>query len=100
MNGANPDLYALRSPWRGAASDLYRAEGDLGIVAMYGRWKGATIHAYLWQSRSTAHGIASLMNAIGGHIIHLAEGALGNQVGNAPSVGYIAKTKWGDRLNN
>ena len=50
LNGLNPDQYALRSRRCGGATALYRATGDLDLVARFGRWKGNSIHEYLWKS--------------------------------------------------
>ena len=40
LNGLSPDQYALHSLRIGGATALYRATGDLDLVARYGRWKG------------------------------------------------------------
>ena len=49
-NGLNPNDYTLHSIRSGGATALYRATGDLDLVGRFGRWKGRSIHGYLWES--------------------------------------------------
>ena len=60
-NGLNPLLYSLHSLRAGGATSLFRATGDVDLVGMFGRWKGGSIHSYLWESHVMLQGIASLM---------------------------------------
>ena len=88
LNGLNPDLYALHSLRCGGAAALYRATGDLDLVARFGRWKGNSIHGYLWESHLMLQGIASLMAAPDGPIVHFASGGLKSHPGKSPLGGF------------
>ena len=71
-NGLDPDKYTLHSLRSGGATALYRATGDLDLVGRFGRWKGKSIHGYLWESHQMLIGVASLMTREEGPIIHRA----------------------------
>ena len=88
MNGMNPDLYALHSLRSGGATALYRATGDLDLVARYGRWKSSSIHSYLWESHQMLLGIAELMASEGGPIVHSAAGRPKQNFKSSPSGGF------------
>ena len=71
-NGLNPDDYTLHSLRSGGATALYRATGDLDLVGRFGRWKGKSIHGYLWESHQMLIGIASMMTQEEGPFVHRA----------------------------
>ena len=71
-NGFDADRYSLHSLRSGGATALYRATGDLDLVGRFGRWKGKSIHGYLWESHQMLIGIASLMTREEGPMVHRA----------------------------
>ena len=71
-NGLDPDSYSLHSLRSGGATALYRATGDLDLVGRFGRWKGKSIHGYLWESHQMLIGIATLMTRDDGPMVHRA----------------------------
>ena len=50
-NGNSPHAFPPRPIRAGGATALYRAAGDIELVARFGRWKSKSISAYLWESR-------------------------------------------------
>ena len=71
-NGLDTDKYTLHSLRSGGATALHRATGDLDSAGRFGRWKGKSIHGYLWESHQMITGIAALMTREDGPIIHRA----------------------------
>ena len=69
--GMNPSAFSLHSLRAGGATALYRATGNIELVARMGRWKTSSISAYLWESHELMHGLGKLM-AQGGHTLHRA----------------------------
>ena len=71
-NGLDPNDYTLHSLRSGGATALYRETGDLDLVGRFGRWKGRSIHGYLWESHQMLIGIASMMTKEEGPFVHRA----------------------------
>ena len=69
--GLNPAAFSLHSLRAGGATALYRATGNIELVARMGRWKTSSISAYLWESHEIMRGLGRLM-AQGGHTLHKA----------------------------
>ena len=61
-------MHSLRA---GGAAALYRAAGDVDLVARMGRWETRSISAYLRESREVARGHVRLL-AQGGHTVRRA----------------------------
>ena len=68
-NGHNPLAFALHSLRAGGATALYRATRDIDLVARFGRWKTASVSAYLWESHQMMDGLSDYMTT-GGHTVH------------------------------
>ena len=62
-NGNNPQAFSLHSLRAGGATALYRATGDIELVARFGRWKSKSISAYLWESHEMMEGLGQKMVA-------------------------------------
>ena len=92
-NGLNPDLYSLHSLRAGGATALFRATGDLDLVGRFGRWKGRSIHSYLWESHVMLTGIAALMTQKDEPLVHLAAGGIKRPFNERPMNGFSANTK-------
>ena len=69
--GLNPNAFSLHSLRAGGATALYRATGNIELVARMGRWETSSISAYLWESHQVMRGLGQLM-ATGGHTLHRA----------------------------
>ena len=69
--GMNPSAFSLHSLRAGGATALYRAAGNIELVARMGRWKTSSISSYLWESHELMHGLGRLM-AQGGRTLHKA----------------------------
>ena len=67
--GMNPSAFSLHSLRAGGATALYRATGNIELVARMGRWETSSISAYLWESHEIMRGLGRLM-AQGGHTLH------------------------------
>ena len=67
--GMNPSAFSLHSLRAGGATPLYRATGNIELVARMGRWRTSSISAYLWESHEIMRGLGKLM-AQGGHTLH------------------------------
>ena len=70
-NGADPSKYSIHSLRAGGATALYRATHDIDLVARFGRWKSASISAYLWEIHQMMTGLSDCM-VRGGHVLHSA----------------------------
>ena len=68
--GRASDSYSLHSLRAGGATALYRATRDIELVARFGRWRTASISAYLWESDQAMAGLSALMTQ-GGHTLHV-----------------------------
>ena len=67
--GMSPSAFSLHSLRAGGATALYRATGNIELVARMGRWETSSISAYLWESHEIMRGLGKLM-AQGGHTLH------------------------------
>ena len=92
-NGLNPDLYSPHSLRAGGATALFRATGDIDLVARFGRWKGRIAHSYLWESRVTLQGVAALMTQKDEPLAHLAAGGIERSFGENNITGFEINTK-------
>ena len=92
-NGLNPLLYSLHSLRVGGATALFRATGDVDLVGRFGRWKGRSIHSYLWESHVMLQGIAGLMTQKDEPLVHLAAGGIKRPFAHAPGNGFNVNTK-------
>ena len=59
--GLNPNAFSLHSLRAGGATALYRATGNIELVARMGRWRTSSISAYLWESHEVMRGLGKLM---------------------------------------
>ena len=91
-NGLNPLLYSIHSLRAGGATALFRATGDVDLVGRFGRWKGRSIHGYIWESHVMLHGIDALMARKDEPLAHLAAGGIKNASRGTPSKGFKVKT--------
>ena len=92
-NGLNPDLYSPHSLRAGGATALFRATGDIDLVARFGRWKGRSVHSYLWGSHVMLQGIAALMTQKDEPLVHLAAGGLKRSFSENNITGFKINTK-------
>ena len=56
-----PSAFSLHSMRAGGATALYRATGNVELVARMGRWGTRSISAYLWGSREVMRGLGLIM---------------------------------------
>ena len=68
-NGSNPLAYSMHSLRAGRATALYLETRDIDLVARFGRWKSASISAYLWETHQMMAGLRDHM-VTGGHTLH------------------------------